>query len=428
MNLRRISVLAALTAAAGCLYAQESSTEEAQLEALEKRTSLLEKAVRKLNNFKVSAYIQAQYQYGEKDATLKVGDSNENRENSFNRFGIRRGRIKFEYREGIGEAAVQLEVNDKGVSFRDLYIGVKDPWTGRNQLLAGIFNRPFGYEIGYSTSSLESPERATVIQYFFPDERDLGAMLTLQAPEKSPLDFLKLEAGIFAGNSINMDTDNKKDFIGHLSASRPLGRNARWGLGASYYRGFVYNPAATEYRMENHRFVPVEKGKTGTFAKREYFGFDGQFSLNTAWGRSTVRGEVLWGWQPGTAGSSKSPNYSRRPEDAPENALYKRPFTGYFFYFVHDIGRSPFSVVAKYDAYDPNTRVKGDEAGRADSRTSKTDLAQHTVGMGGLWRINKNLRLQAYYEINRNEKSACVPGYESDREDNVLTVRLQYKF
>lgn len=419
----------------GCLlpvaYAQEENTqqqEEARLERLEKQTALLEKAVKKLNNFKVSAYIQGQYQYGEKDATLKVGDTNENREKSFNRFGIRRGRIKFEYREGIGEAAVQLEVNDKGVSFRDLYIGVKDPWSGRNSLLAGVFNRPFGYEIGYSTSSLESPERATVIQYFFPDERDLGIQATLQAKTGSPLHFLKLEAGLFAGNSINKDTDNKKDFIGRLSAARPIGAQAYWGAGVSYYHGFVFNPTDTEYRMEGKRFIPVNKGRTGTFMKREYFGADARFGVFTVLGKSELRGEVLWGRQPGIAGSSKSPNYSKRPDDLPENALYRRPFTGYFFTFVQDIGRSPFSAVVKYDAYDPNTKIKGDDVGTAGSNTSRTDLAQHTVGAGGLWRINKNLRLQAYYEFNRNEKSAQVPGYESDRADNVLTVRLQYKF
>jgi len=82
----------------------------------------------------------------------------------FNRIGIRRGRMKFEYNDGIGTGAVQIEVNDKGVSFRDLYIGIKDPWTKRSQLMAGVFNRPFGYEVCYSTSSLESPERATIIR------------------------------------------------------------------------------------------------------------------------------------------------------------------------------------------------------------------------------------------------------------------------
>ena len=34
----------------------------------------------------------------------------------------------------------------------------------------------------------------------------------------------------------------------------------------------------------------------------------------------------------------------------------------------------------------------------------------------------------SYYEFNFNEKSDFVKGYEKDRKDNVLTVRLQYKF
>lgn len=432
MKIRRYIAFCILSVAGCGGYAQQVAdslaTVEGRVGQLEQRTAFLEKAVKKLNNFKVSAYIQGQYQYGQKDASLKVGDSNENREKSFNRFGIRRGRIKFEYTEGIGEAAIQLDVNDKGVSFRDLYIGVKDPWIGRNSLLAGVFNRPFGHEVGYSTSGLESPERATIIQYFFPDERDLGIMLTLQTKKESPLNFLKLEAGLFAGNSINPDTDNKKDFIGHLSAVKNIGNWGKWGAGVSYYNGFVYNPTTTEYRMEGHTFVPVDKGRKGTFMKREYFGADAQFSFASPLGTTKLRGEVLWGWQPGIAGSSKSPNYSKRPEDLPENALYRRPFTGYFFYFVQDIGRSPFAAVLKYDVYDPNTKIKGDQVGVEDSYTSRTDLAQRTLGVGALWNINKNLRLQAYYEFNRNEKSVNVKDYETDREDNVLTVRLQYKF
>lgn len=395
---------------------------------LDKQLTTLDKLVNKLSKFKVSAYIQGQYQYGQKEASLKVGDKNEDIEKSFNRFGIRRGRIKFEYIDGIGQAAIQLEVNDKGISFRDLYIGVKDPWIGRNSLMAGVFNRPFGNEVGYSTSGLESPERATIIQNFFPDERDLGVMLTLQTKKESPLDFLKLEAGLFSGNSINMDTDNKKDFIGHLTATKPIGNWGTWGLGVSYYNGSVFNPTTTAYEMHDKTFVPVDKGKTGTFMKREYYGLDGQFSVVSSWGKSTFRAEGLFGVQPGIAGSSKSPNYSKRPDDLPENALYKRNFNGYFFTLVQDIGTSPFSAVLKYDVYDPNTEVKGNEVGMENSHTSKTDLAQSTVGLGGLWRINKNLRLQAYYEFNKNEKSAYVKGYEKDRKDDVFTLRLQYKF
>ena len=162
--------------------------------------------------------------------------------------------------------------------------------------------------------------------------------------------------------------------------------------------------------------------------KREYIGLDAQFSFKNSWGTTSLRGEGLLGTQPGIAGSSKSPNTGTRPANEPENSLFKRPFIGYFFYLVHDIGTTPFSAVLKYDVYDPNTKLKGNEIGVENSLTSKTDLAQSTLGIGALYRFNKHIRVQAYYEFNFNEKSDFVKGYEKDREDDVLTLRLQYKF
>lgn len=105
--------------------------------------------------------------------------------------------------------------------------------------------------------------------------------------------------------------------------------------------------------------------------KRQYLGLDGQFSFLSSLGKTTLRAEGLIGTQPGIAGSSKSPNYSTRPENLPENSLFKRPFLGYFFYLVQDIGASPFSAVLKYDVYDPNTKVSGNEVGAENSFTSK---------------------------------------------------------
>ena len=106
-------------------FAQEPENDQEQrITALEEQSETLDKLVKGLSKFKASAYIQGQYQYGEEDASLKVGDKNENADAGFNRIGIRRGRIKFEYNDGIGTGAVQIEVNDKGVSYRDLYIGV----------------------------------------------------------------------------------------------------------------------------------------------------------------------------------------------------------------------------------------------------------------------------------------------------------------
>lgn len=410
------------------IHAQHIEHVEVRMDSLSNDVETLDRVVKQLSKFKVSAYLQGQYQYGEKDATLKVGDTNENPEEGFNRIGIRRGRMKFEYNDELGTGALQIEANDKGVSFRDLYIGIKDPWTKRNRLMAGVFNRPFGYEVSYSTSNLESPERATVIQYFFPDERDLGAMLTLRAPEVSPFSFLRLDAGLFAGNSINRETDNRKDLIGRIGAKKQIGNQMQWGLGFSYYNGSVFNPTTNAYEMEGKEFHIIEKHKTGTYMKREYFGLDAQYTVFSGLGKTTFRAEGLWGMQPGIATSSKSPNYSSRPANNETNALYARPFLGYFFYLIQDIGSSPFSLVLKYDAYDPNTKVKENEVGREYSLTTSTDLAQSTIGIGVLYRINRHIRLQCYYEFNQNEKSENIEGYSTDRKDNVLTVRLQYKF
>lgn len=417
MFVRKNLLLLALLCSSASLFAQQ-----------EEKDASLDKILAGLSKLRISAYIQGQYQYGQKDATLRIGDSNEDPEHGFNRIGIRRGRLRVEYNDGIGTGAIQIDAGENGVGFRDLYMGVKDPWTHRNSLTAGIFNRPFGYEVGYSSARRESPERATIIQTLFPNERDVGAMLSLQAAENSPLAFLHLDAGIFAGNGISRETDSRKDFIGRLGAEKDLNNWGAWGLGVSYYNGSVYNPTTEAYEMEGTRFVKVVKEKTGTFMKREYIGFDARFSLKSSIGRTTLRAEGLFGTQPGIAGSSRSPSDGTRPENLPENALYKRPFAGYFFYFIQDIGTTPFSFVLKYDTYDPNTDVEEDEAGVEGSFTTKTDLAQSTIGIGALYSFSQHILVQAFYEINRNEESKHIAGYESNRKDNVLTIRMQYRF
>ena len=406
-------------------FAQMQETELSANEKQEQKNEALENAIKALQKLKVSGYIQGQFQYGEEDASLKVGNSNENPEKSFNRIGIRRGRIKFTYEEGIASGVFQLDITEKGVGFKDAYLNIKDPWYGTSALKAGVFDRPFGNEISYSSSRRESPERSTIFQTLFPDERDLGGMLQLKPAKTSPLNFLKLEAGVFAGNGIKQETDSRKDFIGHLSAEKMIGNDVKIGGGISYYNGGVFQGTEKVYKMEGNRFVldenPDNKRK---FAKREYFGADMQFSVMSQLGMSQLRAEYLFGEQPGTDGSSKSPNSS----SLPNVDTYIRKFSGGYVIFVQDIGKHPFSAVLKYDWYDPNTKVSKDEIGLSNTNTTSTDLAKNTFGFGMLWRATKSLRLQAYYEINKNEETKNIEGFSGDRDDNVLTVRLQYKF
>ncbi|MDH6356828.1 hypothetical protein [Parabacteroides sp. PF5-9] len=379
-------------------------------------------SIQKLQRLKVSGYIQTQYQRGEEHASLKVGSANENLNESFNRIGIRRGRIKFVYEKGITSGVFQLDLTEKGLGFKDVYLNIKDPWLKSNSLKAGVFDRPFGYEIGYSSSRRESPERSTIFQTLFPDERDLGAMIALQAGKDSPLNFIKLEAGLFAGNGIKQEIDSRKDFIGHLSADKKW-NNLQLSGGLSYYNGSVYQGTENVYSMNGNSFILINSAdNVGKFAKREYIGFDLQFDIESIWGITAIRTEYLFGTQPGKDSGSKSPNSS----SLPRYDTYIRDFAGGYVILIQDLGRLPFTAVLKYDWYDPNTKIVDHEIGL--NHTTKGDIAQNTLGLGMLWNINANLRLQAYYEINKNEKTKNISGYEKDRKDDVFTLRLQYKF
>lgn len=404
-------------------FAQQEEPELTPVEKLEQQTLSIEESIKKLQKLKVSGYIQTQYQNGEENASLKVGAKNGDTQESFNRIGIRRGRIKFTYEEGIASGVFQLDITEKGVGFKDVYLNLKDPWGGTNSLRAGIFDRPFGYEISYSSSRRESPERSTIFQTLFPDERDLGVMITLQPSKTSQWNFLKLQAGLFAGNGIKQETDNRKDFIGYLSANKTIGSDISFGLGASYYNGGAYQGTENVYKMDGKGFVlNSEASNKGKFAKREYFGFDGQFSIMSAIGMTQIRGEYLFGTQPGAQTSSKSPNAFTLPT----TDTYIRNFSGGYAMLVQDLGTLPLSAVLKYDWYDPNTKVSKNEI--RNNGTNKGDVAYNTLGFGLLWRASNSVRVQAYYELVNNEKLENLSGYENNIKDNVFTLRLQYKF
>lgn len=405
-------------------FAQSQEADTNRFEVMKQKTQALEEEVKGLKKFKVSGYIQGQYQWGEENASLKVGSANENPEKAFNRIGIRRGRIKFTYEGKIALGVFQLDLTDKGVGFKDAYLGIKDPWfNSQSMIKVGIFDRPFGNEISYSSSLRESPERSTVFQTLFPEERDLGIMLQLQAGKSSPWNILKLEAGIFAGNGIKMETDNRKDFIGHLSVNKSFGSNIKLGGGISYYHGSVYQGSKNIYTMDNNGYIlSSDDINIGKFAKREYVGFDIQFSISSILGMTQLRSEYLFGQQPGGKSNSKSPNSS----SLPSSDTYIRNFSGWYVIFIQDFGPLPLSAVLKYDVYNPNTKISENEIGL--NNTTAGDIAYNTLGLGLLWRATSDIRVQAYYEIIKNEKTENLAGYEEDRKDNVFTLRLQYKF
>lgn len=413
--------LVALSCTSSIVWAQNPKKE---LRKLTQRVERLEKATMNQRRLSISGYLQGQTQYGQEQARLRVGEPSKE-EGMPHRMGIRRGRIKFDYTERLAQMVFQLDVNESKVSLKDAYFELKSPWRSlrRSGLKLGVFNRPFGYEIEYSSSRRESPERSQIFNELFPGERDMGLMLSLSPNKGNALDFLKLEAGLFVGSGIHSELDNRRDFIGHLSGRGKLSEDLKLSAGVSYYHGFVQHTREQYFSMEVDGFKTHEVKAVGSsYALRQYFGVDAQLALSTSLGTTQLKGEYLWGQQPSRRGSFRSPNSNKLHIEP----LYLRPFSGGYVMLVQGLGGLPVSAVLKYEWLDPNTQLSGDNL--LPKGGSEADLSSQTLGMGLVWRMSKSLRLQAYYDFVHNERAQGLEGYETDRADNVLTLRIQYSF
>jgi len=434
MKFKSLAIIALGLVSSTVAFSQEAKVDS--LNMLDQRVTTVEDGLFQLKKLKLSGYIQAQWQssqldsLGKKTNDMKVGTALNQLEKTpgmsdYNRYGVRRGRLKATYEDFGCQAVIEFDISEGGLKTKDLYLNILDPWVNTIALKGGVFDRPFGYEIAYSSSKLESPERSRIIQTLFPDEKDLGSMLTIQAPKTSPWNVLKLEAGLLSGNSINKDYKTKKDFAGHLTYNKALA-TMKFGLGVSMYAGYMLQTTANVYTMSNGAFVLDSKASNlNAYTKRSYFGVDGQFSVASDLGLSSIRAEYISGKQPGTFGSSASLN-NADPTLIAASDTYIRPFSGGYINFVQDIADTKHSIVVKYDWYDPNTDVAGNKINVA-AKTGLADMAYSTLGLGYMYRMNNNVRIMAYYDIVSNE-STKVKGYFSNVKDNLVTVRLQYKF
>jgi hypothetical protein len=464
MKLKNLALALTIFTSASA-FAQEESVDP--VAALNERVTLLEDAKTVSGKLKFSGYVQSEWQSTQVDVNgkasqdFKVGSALNPAEvidGSANRFGVRRGRLKATYTDNGCTGVFYIDATEKGVVLKEAYVSALDPWAGIATLRGGIFNKPFGYEIEYSSSSRESPERSRIIQTLFPNERDLGAVFTLQAPKSSPWNVVKLDFGFLAGNAIGTDTKSKKDLIARLAYASGTS-NFKYGFGMSYYNGSLMQTTTKVYEMNNGVFASVGDSASNKFkyAKKEYYGFDGQFSIASVAGLTTIRGEYIFGTQPGTTASSSSYNNTPIPTPvAPATTVdpkigdtYMRKFSGGYVHLIQDILDTKHSLAVKYDWYDPNTDVAGDLIGASLTPeqksagaivTNKTDIAYSTLGFGYIYRMNKNVKFMVYYDMPVNETSSKLvqtfnkdntkkgTDFTSKLNAELLTVRMQYKF
>lgn len=426
MKLKSTALLALLAFAAPGAWGQTSDTlssgaaiaQQEELSLPEKnaqRLSLLEHNFGKWGQLKISGYLQGQWQWTETEGAAAFGAGGSFGKTMDNRFSIRRGRVKFSYTNGIVQAVVQPDLTEKGIKIKDAYVAVAMP----NKAIGGqfgIFDRPFGYEISYSSSLRESPERSRVYLSLFPDERDCGAMLT------STLGEFSLNAGLFNGNGVATEIDSHKDFIGRAAWLKKTD-NAQFGAAFSYYTGRVSNTAEHHATYIKGKGFQTIANEVGTSQLRQYFGVAAQYLQSWGAGTTNLRGEFLWGNQPGTEKANNLPS-GGLTSGAP---LYLRQFMGGYAILVQDIGTTKHSIVLKYDYYDPNTQIKADQIG-VQAGTGAADVAYSTFGVGYLFRWNANLRVMAYYDMVDNEQCTNLKGFEGRIKQNVFTLRMQVKF
>jgi hypothetical protein len=392
--------------------------------------------VRRFENLHFSGYMQPQFQVAQSKGIRSFEGGNFS-QNASNRFMLRRARVKMDYllpsKDGSVPAALftfQFEATERDLNIRDVFVRIFEPKSQKLALTAGLFARPFGYEVNLSSSYRETPERGRMSQTLMPSERDLGAMVSYEA--KNPILKklkLKLDAGVFngQGKSGPVEFDSYKDIISRLTIKPfSLSRAVSLGGGLSLLSGGWRQD--TRYRYETKSdggkttfVVDSSLANIGAKAPRRYYGADAQLVLKHGWGKTEWRGEYWWGTQPGTAATTVNPG------EQPEGPTYIRPFDGAFFYYLQNIINPNWELMVKYDWYDPNRLASANDIGNNGASLTAADVRYDTWGVGLTRYFTESLKMLAYYSFVTNEKTKLA-GYDSDLQDNVFTLRMQMRF
>jgi phosphate-selective porin len=394
-----------------------------------------------LKKIKISGYVQAQYQATDGIAGTAFNGSSAPAPGGFSggafpndvssRFSVRRGRIKFNYDNDLTQYVMQFDVTQGGLAIKDMYASIREPYLKLATFTGGIFDRPFGFEISYSSSMREAPERSRMYQTLFPGERELGAKIEL-APQSGVLSMFNAKVGIFNGNNNNNnENDNNKDIIGRVGFQLPFNEeNLAIDGGVSFYSGKVTDGSKFKYTIKSGAWsVDSTTTNNGKSFDRSYVGVDAQLYYDLpVLGGLSLRGEYITGTQPGTAAASTYYVYSK----GSGTPLYSRNFSGYYINYIQNIGLTE-QIVVKYDQYNPNTDIKSANIGTGNL-TTVGDITYTTLGLGVVHHFDGNVKLTLYYEMISNDKvssattNAALLPYKLDVKDNVLTVRMQYKF
>jgi hypothetical protein len=391
---------------------------------------------------KMSGYIQPQFQFiSNKGAETYNGGNFPSASN--NRFMLRRGRLRVDYAhlnkkgEATSYFVFQFDGTERGVVIRDFWGRFYENKYKFFALTTGMFARPFGQEVNLSSSNRETPERGRMSQILMKTERDIGIMLTVNDRKKgSKWEKWKFDLGVFNGQGMAgpMDYDSRKDVVARASLMptklKGLAGSPVLSASVSGYAGGITSQSdvlyttrkiGNEFRMNRDSSA----SNTNKMTPRNYAGADFQLVFPNKRGETEFRAEYITGKQTGTFATSESPGVYPVTNGL-KDPLYTRNFDGAYFYFLQHLGSEDHQMVLKYDWYDPNKKVSGQEI-TAEGGFSKADLRYNTFTMGYVYHANPTLKFFFFYDIVRNEKSG-LEAFRNDVPDNVFTCRVQYNF
>jgi hypothetical protein len=382
------------------------------------------------HDIKITGYLQTQFQVAQSPGiySWSGGDFSEH---SSSRFMLRRGRLKVDRVDKFSSVVFQLDGTQDGLRIMDAFIQFHSPENKSLKFTAGLFNRPFGYSIVYSSGYRDFPERARVFQTLMPRERDLGAMISYKPSKK--FSFITAELAVVNGSGLSArDYDSNKDIIGNLNFNFDSLANKKLhlGFGGSIYKGTVRSNTNTVFQPIDNGFAMVLDANNENFNfKRDYYGANLQLEYKNNFGATSFKTEYIQGSQPGVAATSTISGLAASTSFAtqPTGNLYLRNFNGYFFWLTQQIADTKLTAILGYDVYDPNTDIDEAEIGRAGTNTTAGDIKFSTLGYGFTYNLNTRLKLTVYNEHVKNNGTQLT-NYQSDIKDNVFTTRLQYRW
>jgi hypothetical protein len=393
-----------------------------KFESIDEKLSKMDSDLGKLNKIKFSGYIQAQYEQYDFTGPLGHGiDVNKNGVLVNNTFSIRRARVKLTYESSYGATfVIQPDYAFDKVTLRDAYVQLNDRWLSTFKLFMGHFNRT-SYEVEFSSRSRELVERSRMSPILYPQERDLGAKLEVDLLTKYEIPF-KFQLAVFNGNyglgtltNDLKDVDSKKDVMmrGVYSFSFP-NQGLGVDLGAHAYLGNTAVLKDGKFLDTNNNTFTAKLGES--FQKR-WFGGEARVYYDFLGGMS-LKGEYISGLISGEKGTDLAPIAN---SNTGFNFNGLRDFTGFYTTFVKNIGKN-HQFALRYDSWDPNRHLSGDEV------TIKDDLQYKTWAFSWQYFYDDNIKIVAGYTMPINESSTKVSGFDKDVKDNTFTLRIQAGF